>query len=97
MQLFQVTALKLRLDRIGASRFDLGENGGRVEFSKDARVDPAAVVRLVQRQPDIYRLAGPTRLRIKCALPDLEERFAFADQLIHALRPTAQPSGIAAG
>ncbi len=97
MQLFRVTALKLRLNRIGASRFDLGENGGRVKFSKDAKVDPAAVVSLVQRQPNTYRLAGSTRLRITRALPTLDERFAFADQLIHALTPTAQPSGIAAG
>ena len=96
-QLFRVTALKLRLNRIGAIRFDLGERGGRLEFGDAAKVDPVSVVALVQKQPTTYKLAGPTRLRITRPLPDLEERFAFADQLIHALTPAAPPSGIAAG
>ena len=96
-QLFRVTALKLRLNRIGAIRFDLGERGGRLEFGDAAQVDPVSVVALVQKQPTTYKLAGPTRLRITRPLPDLEERFAFADQFIHALTPAAPPSGIAAG
>ena len=97
-QLFRVTALKLRLIPMGVIRLDLGERGGKVIFANGTPVDPIVVVGLVQRQPNTYQLAGNTLLRIKRALPSLEERFAFADQLLQALAPPkAEPSGIAAG
>ncbi|MCY4214584.1 MAG: transcription-repair coupling factor [Gammaproteobacteria bacterium] len=86
-QLFQVTALKLRLTPLGISRFELGERGGKVEFSDATPVSPASVIALVQRSPSTYRLTGGAVLRIARDLPDLAARFAFADELLAALAP----------
>ncbi|MYE52791.1 MAG: transcription-repair coupling factor [Gammaproteobacteria bacterium] len=86
-QLFQVTALKLRLTPLGITRFELGERGGKVEFSDATPVSPASVIALVQGNPSTYRLTGGTVLRITHGMTDLAARFAFADELLAALAP----------
>jgi transcription-repair coupling factor (superfamily II helicase) len=84
-QLFQVTALKLRLLPLAIERLDLGEAGGRVEFGSTTPVDPLAIVRLVQNQPATYRLEGGANLRITRTLSSFDERVAFAEHLLEKL------------
>ena len=96
--LFRVTALKLKLTPLGITRFELGERGGKVEFSANTPVRPATVIALVQRSPSTYRLAGGAVLRIQRNMADLEARFAFADELLEALAPgTPTVNAAAAG
>ena len=85
-QLFQVTALKLKLNPLGILRLELGEQGGKLEPGADAALDPQAVVALAQREPATYRLDA-SGLRIQRSLPNLEDRFAFAEGLLETLRP----------
>jgi transcription-repair coupling factor (superfamily II helicase) len=84
-QLFELTALKLRLQPIAIERLDLGEAGGRVEFGATTPVDPLGIVRLVQNQPATYRLEGGANLRITRKLESFEERVAFAEHLLGML------------
>jgi transcription-repair coupling factor (superfamily II helicase) len=86
-QLFQITALKLRLLPLAIERLDLGEAGGRVEFGSTTPVDPLAIVRLVQNQPATYRLEGGANLRITRTLSSFDERVAFAEHLLEKLEP----------
>ncbi|MCZ6656423.1 MAG: transcription-repair coupling factor [Gammaproteobacteria bacterium] len=96
-QLFRVTSLKLRVNPLGIVRFDLGENGGKVEFGADTSVDPLAIVTIVQKYPNTYRLDSATKLRINRALTDLEDRFRFADELLESFKPrTTKPDFLAA-
>ena len=95
-QLFQVTALKLRLSPLGITRFELGERGGKVEFSDATPVSPASVIALVQRNPSTYRLTGGDTLRIQRGMADLGARFAFADELVRGLAPEAPTVNAAA-
>jgi transcription-repair coupling factor (superfamily II helicase) len=83
--LVRVTRLKLAAAALGLKRFDVGPQGGLVEFAADHRVDPAAVLKLVQKEARTYRLDGPNRLRhsLKGDLP--EARFKLAGQLLAAL------------
>jgi transcription-repair coupling factor (superfamily II helicase) len=85
VQLFRITALKLRMQHLGIRKLDLGASGGRVEFAADTRVDPLNVVKLVQTQTATYRLEGATQLRITRALPTFEDRAAFALELFDCL------------
>ncbi|MDE0064391.1 MAG: transcription-repair coupling factor [Gammaproteobacteria bacterium] len=97
-QLFRVTELKLRLNRLGIVKFDLGERGGLVTVGENTIIDPSAVVALVRREGAAYRMDGASRLRVVKALPDLKDRFAFAEQLLEALAPAETFSGhLAAG
>jgi transcription-repair coupling factor (superfamily II helicase) len=87
--LFHVTGLKLKTQPLGILRLDLGEQGGRIEFSPQTSVDPLAVVKLVQNQPATYRLEGATLLRVSRQLKDFDARLAFAEELVNLLAPAA--------
>jgi transcription-repair coupling factor (superfamily II helicase) len=87
--LFRITALKLRAGALGIDRVDLGPRGGRIEFGHDTTIDPIALVRMVQREPNVYRLEGGTKLRLSAALDDPERRFERVGEIFDRLTPEA--------
>jgi len=89
--LFRTTELKLSSEAQGIRRIDLGEHGGRFEFSPDTSVDLFALVRLVQSEPATYRMDGGNVLRVTRELTDFEQRLRFADKLLAKLAP-AEPA-----
>ncbi|MCK8516447.1 transcription-repair coupling factor [Methylonatrum kenyense] len=84
--LFRVTELKLEAEPLGLKRIELGENGGQIVFGAGTQVDPGALVQLVQGSPASFRLEGQERLKVERELPDADQRFALARELIDALR-----------
>ena len=86
--LFTVAELKLQATALGIRKLDLGAGGGRVEFVEKPKVDPMAVIRLIQGQPKHYRMDGPDKLRIKLELPEAEDRLKAACGLLIALSPS---------
>jgi transcription-repair coupling factor (superfamily II helicase) len=82
--LFQVSRLRLRAQRLGIRAIDAGPEGGSIEFMEATRVDPLALVKLVQSDPQVYKLAGGTRLRFERKLPGGERR-EFLHQLLDNL------------
>ncbi|MCD9027605.1 transcription-repair coupling factor [Luteimonas sp. BDR2-5] len=87
--LFAVADLKLQATALGVRKLDLGEAGGRVQFVEKPKVDPMAVIRLIQGQPAHYRMDGPDRLRVSLDLPDADARIRTARGLLIALAPAA--------
>jgi transcription-repair coupling factor (superfamily II helicase) len=85
--LLRIARLKLLARALGVRRLDLGPQGGYVSFEERNGIDPAAVVRMLQKNPREYRLEGPLKLRVSHALPTEDARFDFAAQLLRALRP----------
>jgi len=96
-QLFRVTGLKLLMQPLGVRRLDLGSGGGRVEFNPDTRVDPAAIVALVQTHGATYKLEGASQLRISRQLPDFDRRMVFAEDLLGRLADDATRNRAANG
>jgi transcription-repair coupling factor (superfamily II helicase) len=84
-QLLRIARLKLRARELGVRRLDLGAQGGYLAFELQNRIEPATVIRLVQRHAREYRLEGPLRLRISRALSDVPKRFEFAAELLGRL------------
>jgi transcription-repair coupling factor (superfamily II helicase) len=93
--LFRITELRLAAAALGIARIDFGPTGGRVEFAADTRVDPFALVRLVQREPNSYRLEDGARLRVTAKLDDVDKRFERITDLLERLEP-AEKSPMAA-
>ncbi|MFT5481961.1 MAG: transcription-repair coupling factor (superfamily II helicase) [Halieaceae bacterium] len=90
--LFRVTELKLRAALCGIRKINAGENGGSLEFEESTSIDPLALVKLVQGNPDTYRLSGATGLRFSAALSDHEDRFVCVENLLSLLnKPTKAP------
>src|SRR5204863_4137237 len=76
--LLRVARLKLTARALGIRRLDLGPQGGYALFEETNRVDPRAVIRLVQQLDRDYRLEGALKLRIGVESETEAERFAFA-------------------
>ena len=83
--LFAIAGLKLRAAALGIRKLDLGAAGGRVTFQPRPEVDPATIIRLIQRQPRVYKLDGQDKLRIVMELPDAADRLRAADELLETL------------
>jgi len=83
--LFRITVLKLKATPLGIRKIDLGSLGGRVLFNPEPNVDPARVIRLIQYQPQTYRLDGGDKLRLQKDMPDAASRIAALDTLLSDL------------
>jgi len=83
--LFRVAGLKLRAGPLGIARLEMGPQGGLVQFAERHAVDPTRVIRLVQGQPDRYRLEGTHRLRIRMELEDAPARARAAERMLATL------------
>ena len=83
--LFRTTSVKLRASDVGIDRIDVGADVGRFEFSTQTRVDPLALIKLVQREPNTYKLIDGNRMRISRSLENTQSRFQFVEDLIDNL------------
>jgi transcription-repair coupling factor (superfamily II helicase) len=87
--LFATAELKLQATALGIRKLDLGPGGGRVQFVEKPKVDPMAIIRLIQGQPKHYRMDGPDKLRVTLELPEAGDRFNAARGLLTLLQTTA--------
>ena len=83
--LFATAELKLAANEMGIRKLELGEHGGRIVFEAKPKIDPMAVIQLIQKQPKLYTMDGPDKLRIKVPLPDAPDRFNAAKGLLTTL------------
>ena len=73
--LFNITRLKLAASPLGVRKIDLGPQGGRLHFHEQTRIDPMRVIKLIQSEPQTYRLDGNNKLKVSKELPDADSRF----------------------
>jgi transcription-repair coupling factor (superfamily II helicase) len=85
--LFANAELKLLANTLGIRKLELGENGGHIVFEAKSRIDPMAIIRMIQKQPELYTMDGPDKLHIKVSLPFPEDRFNAARALLTRLTP----------
>jgi transcription-repair coupling factor (superfamily II helicase) len=83
--LFRQAALRLRVLQLGIDKLEASANGLRAEFASDTRVDPFALVKLIQQYPTRYKLEDGKRLVIKDDLEETEARFAAVETLLQKL------------
>ena len=83
--LMRVAAIKKRATRLGIEKIDAADGGGYVVFGAVSRIDPVALIQLVQNDSQRFRLQGSHRLQIRDKLADLEQRFATIENLLDRL------------
>jgi transcription-repair coupling factor (superfamily II helicase) len=83
--LLRLTRLRRRAEALGIEKLELGTRGGRIEFARNPRLEPARLVALLQREPQRYAMQGSQQLRIREGHPDPAERLAMAEALIALL------------
>lgn len=84
--LLHSAALRQHAQTLGIKRIEVNERGGFVEFGEKNRVDPGYLIGLLQSQPQIYRLDGPTKLKFTLDLGDRAKRLKFIEDLLSACR-----------
>ncbi|MBU6469868.1 MAG: DEAD/DEAH box helicase, partial [Gammaproteobacteria bacterium] len=83
--LFRIAELKLRAAPLGVRKIEAGPKGGRLLFNDRPNVDPDTVIRLIQQQPQHYKLDGGNRLRLLMDLNDPEQRINSVQVLLETL------------
>jgi transcription-repair coupling factor (superfamily II helicase) len=84
--LFAVTALKLEAETLGITKIDAGPAGGRVDFSRETRVDPLRIIKMIQTQPRRFKLEGADKLRFMLNMPEPADRLKTVGDLLQSLR-----------
>jgi len=92
--LFRATELKIRATPFGIRKIDAGPRGVRVEFIDKPDIDPGMILRLLQSAPRVYKLDGPTRLRILGEMPDVESRIKAIRRFLDGLAPEARSAAV---
>ncbi|QFU76144.1 transcription-repair coupling factor [Halioglobus maricola] len=88
--LFETSRVRLLAQKLGIKAIEAGPGGGSIDFKESTRVDPLALVKLVQSDPRGYKLAGATRLRFERELPDPLERQQFVENLLETFTTDAK-------
>ena len=83
--LHQVTELKLRAAKIGIKKIDYGQEGGRIVFIEQPDIDPMKIIKLIQSQPNTYKLNGNDKLRLIKPIVDVEFRVKALEELFKYL------------
>lgn len=83
--LLALAAQRLRAAPLGIKRIEVSAGGALVEFAEHTKVDPIKVVSLLQSQPRIFKMEGPTKLRIGMPAVDAKARFNLLEQLLGQL------------
>ena len=83
--LMRIAAIKQRAAALGIEKIDAADGGGYLVFAAESRIDPVALVQLVQNDSRTYRLQGSHRLRFQQELSILEQRFASIEKLLERL------------
>ena len=83
--LMRVAALKQRAAALGIEKIDAADAGGYLVFGDDSRIDPVALVKLVQNDSRCYRLQGSHRLSFRLDLQEVEARFRAIEDLMGKL------------
>ena len=85
--LMRIAALKQRAAALGIEKIDASGAGGYLVFGDDSRIDPVALVQLVQNDSRSHRLQGSHRLSFRLDLEDVEARFRAIEDLMARLAP----------
>ena len=89
--LFAVTGLKLQARPIGIRKLEVGEKGGRIQFTEEPNIDFGRVIQLIQTQPGSYRLDPPDRLRFFGNLADVTARVGTTRRVFAELAGQNRP------
>ena len=85
--LFQLAELKQLGERLGLKKIEAGPNGGRLQFTATTEVEPITIIKMVQAEPDTFRLQNNDQLSFTMPMDDPRERFRLVSDLLTKLLP----------
>ncbi len=82
--LLRNAAIRLNAMSLGITRIEAHDKGGFIEFGEKNKVEPGYLISLLQEQPAIFRLDGPSKLKFITDLTEREKRLTFIDDMLSA-------------
>ncbi len=86
--LVHIAKLRLKAQTIGISRIEVNDKGGSIEFSDDTSVDHMLIIGLVQKQPTMYKMVPPNKLKFSRVNEGEQARFNLITNLLNELTKT---------
>lgn len=83
--LLQIAELRLLVEPLKVVRIDAGTQGGFIEFSPKAQVNPDKFIQLIQKEPVVYRFDGPLKFKFMKDLSDNKVRLEFVVDLLKVI------------
>lgn len=87
--LLDITRLRQQAQKLGIRKLECNEKGGVIEFNEKNNVNPVWLIGLLQKQPQHYRLDGPTRLKFFQELDERKTRMDWVRQFMRQLEENA--------
>ncbi|OAT75047.1 transcription-repair coupling factor [Mangrovibacter phragmitis] len=87
--LLEIAALRQQAQKMGIRKIEANEKGGMLEFAPQNSVDPGWLIGLLQKQPQTWRLDGPTRLKFFVDLAERKTRIDWIRQFMQQLTENA--------
>ncbi|MFT3741160.1 MAG: transcription-repair coupling factor [Gammaproteobacteria bacterium] len=84
--LLQLSGLKWLAQALDVKRIDIGEQSGMIEFHPEPNIQMSVLIQLVQKQSQIYKVAGSEKLSFKLTAETVTEKIAFIEQLLNRLK-----------
>ncbi|WP_410687834.1 transcription-repair coupling factor [Avibacterium paragallinarum] len=84
--LLRIAQLRLQAKLLQIIRIEATAQGGFIEFSPKASLDPTKFLQLIQQSPAVYRFDGPTKFRFHRDLTESKVRLDFVAELLRTLR-----------
>jgi transcription-repair coupling factor (superfamily II helicase) len=83
--LFEVTSLKLLTQDIGVDKITAVDSLVRIIFDLNANIDPALLIRLIQSEPQVYKLNESNTLIIYKETTECEQRVTMLRAILKSL------------
>ncbi|MDH5303249.1 MAG: transcription-repair coupling factor [Gammaproteobacteria bacterium] len=83
--LLRIAAIKQQATALGIEKIDAADKGGYLVFGTNSRIDPVALVQLVQNGSQAYKLQGSHRLQFRGNFGSPTQRFEAIEQLLARL------------
>lgn len=83
--LFRQTKLKLDAQDLGIAKIEASKKHGRIEFASETKVEPLTIVKLVQKQPQHYRLDGANHLKFIFDMDSSDDRIKTVHKVFEHL------------
>ncbi|WP_341536880.1 TRCF domain-containing protein, partial [Vibrio cholerae] len=92
LNLLAIAELKLNAMRLKVRKIEAHERGGYVEFYPNADINPVFLVKLLQSQPKLLAMDGPTKLKFTLPLVERSARIQFVADMLKNFQQNVLPA-----
>ena len=87
--LLDIARLRQQAQKLGIRKLEGNDKGGVIEFGEKNHVNPGWLIGLLQKQPQHFRLDGPTRLKFFQDLTERKTRMEWVRRFMQELEENA--------